>query len=413
MVSQTACKDNLEAILDFLKAYRGWNQEDLGRALNRDPGHIIPEKRFPALDLVVAAADELDWSVADLVHLLVEADGIDEESAGEAADPQELDRLATEAHRAGEPERMIELARQQFAIARTPDERARACLREQGGWDRLGRYQRAIEAARNAAEQQPDSPILRRLIEVNLANGYYMLWHLTEAVHMADGVLRSFETDPPSHPVERMSQAFAHYVRGNALRRMIAQRRPDDASGERAEASLRAGLRAFRALDRELPGQGYGGIARTCLGGLIEVMVKNQRLCPSRCVERLLASLDVITDVSNEARDDMLESHGWWCIIGCNVALRHLDGEEGLRAMAIFTNKASEIAERTGNWALHERVFTMDYARRQLLQESFSVREDWVMDRNDLSVLAGTMGRFPKFRDVGMRIFKASRIIAE
>ena len=49
---------------------------------------------------------------------------------------------------------------------------------------------------------------------------------------------------------------------------------------------------------------------------------------------------------------------------GCNIALRHLEGELMQRQMAVFTNKAIEIGERLGNWAMRERAFTLEHFRR-------------------------------------------------
>ena len=94
---------------------------------------------------------------------------------------------------------------------------------------------------------------------------------------------------------------------------------------------------------------------------------------------------------------------------GCNIALRGLSGPELHRYMAIFSNKASEIAERTENWSIRERAFTFEYLRRQRMNETLGTAPDWLLDDDDVRTVAGTMGRFPSFRETGWRILETAR----
>ncbi len=74
--------------------------------------------------------------------------------------------------------------------------------------------------------------------------------------------------------------------------------------------------------------------------------------------------------------------------------------------MAIFTNKAMEIADRLENWSLRERAFQMDLERHERLEN-----EPWVLDNEDVRILAGTMGRFPNFRATGWRILQEAKFL--
>src|SRR5690606_24923330 len=115
--------------------------------------------------------------------------------------------------------------------------------------------------------------------------------------------------------------------------------------------------------------------------------------------------LDAVSEVDERLGAIMLESYGWWCIFGCNMVLRHVsDGEEAQRHMAILTNKADEIAQRLGNWALRERVFTMEYLRRRHGADASIDLGEWVIDREDIQTIAGAMGRFARFREIAWRI---------
>jgi hypothetical protein len=79
--------------------------------------------------------------------------------------------------------------------------------------------------------------------------------------------------------------------------------------------------------------------------------------------------------------------------------------------MAILTNKAIEVAERLGNWSLRERAFSLELVRRERLERTTGFDADWVLDEDDVRTIAGTMGRFPSFRETGWQILSQARIV--
>ena len=145
---------------------------------------------------------------------------------------------------------------------------------------------------------------------------------------------------------------------------------------------------------------------------MIEADVALGQRSPADALAELTAGLDVVRDLDDGLVGDRLESYGWWCIFGCNIALRHLECERQLQqTMAILTNKADEIADRLDNWSMRERVFTMQHTRWERAVTSSGFEIPCVIDTDDVRVIAGTMGRFPAFRDTGWRILQSARII--
>ncbi|MFM7809446.1 MAG: hypothetical protein ACKPEA_16190, partial [Planctomycetota bacterium] len=150
----------------------------------------------------------------------------------------------------------------------------------------------------------------------------------------------------------------------------------------------------------------YAALANTCRGALIEVDALIGHLSGAEAIDRLQVALDRVIDVARHQPGDWLESWGWWCIFGCNATLRHAEPEQVARLMAIFTNKAMEIADRLDNWSLRERAFAMEVSRRATEPD-----EPWVLDHEEVRQLVGTMGRFPAFRDTGYRILRDARLL--
>jgi len=373
---------------------------------------VVPESGNPKLDLVVGLAEALDWDVGDV------AEGIwrdEAEAYGEIETMAErgfaiLDREAIEAHRAGEYRRMTELSRALFLAAHTGSERATAANRLAGAYDGLGRYTKALAALQRGLAEPGVPAHVRMMLEVNLANAHYALWHLVEACSVANSLVERFQSRPAETRSERVVEAFGHYVRGQSQRRLIET---DPLSGnshaQRAREDLQIALTSYSALAKEFDDASYAGIANTCTGAIFECDAALGVIDPLRAAEALSAGLDQVVDVVNYPPGDWLESYGWWAIFGCNVVLRGLSGPEMHRHMAVFSNKTAEIAERMENWSMRERAFTFEHLRRQRMNESLGYATEWLLDDDDVRTVTGTMGRFPSFRETGWRILESAR----
>jgi hypothetical protein len=418
MAANAVRKRRLEELLHLAQTYQGCNRKELARQLGRDASNLVPESGVPKVDLVVELARVLDWPVEAVIDAMWTDVGALTNGAPEASQPEgfeAIDAAALAAHHAGRYGDMVNLARRAFQAARDGEERAKACNREAGGWDGMGRYRNAQEALQRGLRERGATRDRRLLLQSNLANSYYTLWQLVEGRSVAGDVISAYLEQAPATKTAAVARATAYYVRGNCHRRMI------EAEPERAAALARAAIedldqarRHFLDLARTHQDDSYAGIAHTCEGGILEAQVVLGERKAGAVLDQIIDALDALSDPATWPSGDWLESWGWWCIIGCNVALRHIDDQIDLQhRMAILTNKADEIASRLGNWSMRERIFTMEYARRERFCDWSGVEIDWTVDNDDVRVIAGTMGRFPGFQETGWRILRTARYVKE
>ena len=180
-----------------------------------------------------------------------------------------------------------------------------------------------------------------------------------------------------------------------------------------SKSSLEKASECYEELARNIH-PSFGGIANTCRGGILEVDVFLGTVNPREGLARIFDVISSIIDPENTKKGDWLESYGWWCIVGCNITLRHITEERDIqRFMAMFTNKADEIADRLNHWAMRERVFSMQFEGRQRLIGWTGQKIPVVIDNDDIRLIAGTMGRFPQFRETGWSILNNGNIVNE
>ena len=409
MNPSVARRDRLSRFVDLARVYRGWSRQELASNLGRDLSKVVPDSGNPKLDLVVALAEALDWSIGDVAHCVWD-EPMELPPCG--LDFATLDAQAIEAHRAGDWRRLVAGGAALLRAATTPAERARALNRISGGHDGLGRHGKSLECIREALSLAPLTPGLELMLRVNLCGAHYSLWHVAEARAAARELVEQFEAVAPEGRLERVAQAFALMYRGQCARRAIATM-PDAARRNAVEARSdleRAGT-LFSRLAREFGDDSYGGVANTCRGALMEVDCTLGTLDPVDAVAAITEALGGVEDPQLAPPGDWLESYGWWCIFGCNIAVRHLQDPQFHRAMAVFTNKAVEIADRLDNWSLRERAFSLEQARRDRLQQSTGFDAEWVLDEDEVRTITGTMGRFPSFRETGWKILTEARIV--
>ncbi|RMF80900.1 MAG: hypothetical protein D6744_07760 [Planctomycetota bacterium] len=410
MKDTSARKERLHRLIDFARAYRGWSRVRTAKALGRDSTKLYPNTDNPKIDLLIGLANVLEWSIDDVVEYIWNGDT--EDRAQPDADFEALDAQAREAHIAGRYMEMVEIARRMYAAATTPEQRARACNREHGGWDGLGRYTKALEAACRGLREGPIPTERQHQLQVNLANTHYTLWELSAAIAHANVIVEWYQRSAPRTPNQQKRQAFALYVRGHSYRRLAGQQNEDRQHYcQMAKKDLERSMRLYNRMAREQDDQRLSGIANTCRGGLIEIAVELGEQSAAAAVDELIDGLDAVIDPTQAPAGDWLESYGWWSVFGANIALRHLESRALQQAMAVFTNKALEIAERMDNWALRERVFTMQYALHEKLIDTTGLELPFVVDDEDRRLITGTMGRFPAFRNTGWRILRAARVV--
>lgn len=406
-------RHRLEMLLNLARVARGWSRSQLARALDRDPTKIVPESANPKMDYLVRLAEVLEWPVGEVVEAIWNGG-----SATACAAPvptasfEEYNDLITEAARAADYRRIVEQSQAMFNVARSGDERAHALIREAAGWDGMGRYPKVLEAARLGLQQGPLSVRLRLVLQATLANAQYTLWDLTPALGTAEVLADWYESNPPTRPHDWKRVAYVFYVRGNTRRRLMAMEPENhDAHAAAAKADLERAFEMWSSLARELGDESLNGNANACRGGIIESEVELGQRDPRSAVTEMLTALDAVDPAQSTETGYWLESHGWWCIFGSNIALRHLKGRELQQAMTVFMSKALAIADRLDNWAMRERVFTIQFALHNAMVDSTGLDLAFTIDDQERSLISATMGRFPSFRSTGWKILETARVV--
>jgi hypothetical protein len=413
---QAGRKVRLERLLDLAQAYRGWSRKELAEQLGRDSTKLAPESGNPKFDMILLLSEILDWSlneVSDWVWYGNDSNAIPQK-ARKKNSFKDLDLKAQGAYRNGEYRKMVSLAHTALEAAKNAEERARSYNRAAGGWDGLGRFKRVLRAAQAGLREHPISSDLRLLLQTTAANAHYTLWQLDEAQGMAQLVVDHYKKHKPETDRAKVAQSHALYVLGHTHRRML-DIEPNRASvhAQCAKDLLEKAASCYEDLARKVHPT-YGGVANSCRGGVLEVDVFLGNIDAREALARVFDVVSSIVDPSTHEKGDWLESHGWWCIIGCNITLRHISEERDIqRFMALFTNKADEISDRLDHWSMRERVFSMQFEGHKRLVGWTGQTIPIVIDNDDIRLITGTMGRFPQFRETGWSILDCGNIVQE
>ena len=441
----TVRRARIERMARLARAYRGWSSTELNAALGRENTRIAPPSGIPKLDLIARLAHALDWELGDVAERLWGAGGAAPDDVALRALPfAELDVRAQADHRAGRYLSMEQVGRAMRAIARTPRERAIAANRLAGAYDGVGRYERVLDSVRAGLAEQEIGADIRLMLTINLANVSYTLWNLHETRAIAESVLERWTADEPRGRLERVGQAFARLLRGQARRRSLEWCESQAEREETARGALIDLTRAeehYARLHADFDDPQYHALAHTARGAAIEARVSAGELGAEEALERVLGELDAFVDLEGVANHagladaaadaatppspHLIESAGWWAVFGANIAARagdrrcsevreHASRRRGLRevarsiprdldqTIAICTNKAAEVSELLDHWPMRERAFTLEWRRQSASRDGVS--EGWTLDADDVRALVGTMGRLPFFRPTGWAI---------
>lgn len=401
----------LQVLLNLARTLNGWSRPSLARRLGRDPTKLVPASGNPKLDLVVAIAAALGWEPGDVVFELWTDTERDAECLEEAVDSatEDLQQRGMEALAS----RRWDEARAVAAAVRVRERGSEMCDRstadeiESAAWSGAGCHATALAVARRglSSGRLPFAGRLR--LSLRLAKSNYELWHLVESRAIASDLLQELGRRSVDDRLVRHASAAAHAIRGHASRRLVAA---DPAGRTRhlrqACEDLATAEREFLALHEDFGDPADLGASHLHRGGLVEV----QATLDGRALEAIDAIIDGLggaVDLDRLVSDAAIEAHGWWCVFGCNLALRSLGGESRERSLAILTNKAFEIADRIEDWSIRERAFTFEHFRRLRVEGPCEPPTGrWMLDEEDLGHVLGTMGRFPSFRPVGWRILE-------
>ena len=405
-------RDRLRRLVDLARVYRRWSRQQVAEALGREASKVVPESGNPKLDLVMALSQAMDWEPGHVARCVWSGHGPAQRGGTSPAKGfAELEVEAMVTARAGQWLRLGHLARAMGAAAREGCERATAAHLHAVACAGEGRFTDALRHAQSGLRECDVPGQTQLLLMRDLACAHDALGHLVESGAVATQIIGRIGAAPHVHEA-RECAAGAFWIRANASRRRIdtdaafAQRHAEDAS-----ADLHAAMSAFDGIARDFPGHSAGAMSHRCAGALVECSAVMGDVAPAAAVHRIEAALDAVVDVDQYPAGEWLESYGWWAVFGCTIALRSLAGAPMQRAMAVFTNKAAEIAERVDSWTLRERAFTLEHTRRERANDEAGIEAEWILDRDEMRMVAGAVGRFPAFRDTGMEILATARLL--
>ena len=410
-VEERMRRARIERMARIARAYRGWTSGELLSALGRENTRVSPPSGIPRLDLVARLAQALDWDLGDVAERLWTPRGMQADDAALRAMPfAELDARAQAEHRAGGFAEMKATGNAMRAIARTPRERAIAANRLAGAYDGEGRYERVLEWVRAGLAERDIGADVRLMLTINLANVSYTLWNLHETRAIAESVLDRWTAEAPRTRLERVGQAFARLLRGQARRRALDA---CESAGERVEAArvalvdLGHAEEHYGRLFADFDDPQYQALAHTARGAAIEARAAAGELAPDAALDLVLAELDAFVDIEMSPSPHLVESAGWWAVFGANIAAR-AEGSAHERTIAICTNKAAEVSDHLGHWPMRERAFSLEWRRQVAARDAagspHAQQSSWTLDTDDLRALVGTMGRLPFFRPTGWAI---------
>lgn len=415
-----ASRERLEEMVTLVQSYRGWSQRRVARALNRNPHAMVPDSGNPKLDLVVTLSKILDWPLEMVVSDLRDAE---RDAAGErpkprrsVQDPNAFARKVWALLDAEQWDDVLEITEPEALDEVEFSHRGLLLAYRFQALESTGRYLDAIECCREGLELVARGSLESLRLRGPLAYLLYLVGNFYEAEAMATSLIAelSRELDPlrsdAPNPNVLPHLAMAYFIRGCVLR--VHGDHPQGLSEpllRDAHRSLRTAESLLGSLAIESGPLRNRSIAQTARAAAREVEVLLDDATPSEIVEEtleLLSSAEEIGSLDSFAA----ESLGWCCLIASRVVLQFNERiANSDRVLAILTNKADEVAERLGHWALRERLFTVEHLHRVLAARSGEAPPAWNLDDDDVRTLMGTMGRFPHFRRLGWRILRAVR----
>ena len=404
-------RDRLRRLVDLARVYRRWSRQQIAEALGREASKVVPESGNPKLDLVMALSEAMNWEPGHVAQCVWHGHEAPDDPATAARSLEELETEAALAEHAGQWLRLERLARAMRSRAQGGASRAMALHLSALACAGDGRFAETLRHAQAGLREMQVPARTQLLLMRDLACAHDALGHLVESGAVATQMIARIGTS--AHvPELRECQACAFWIRGNSSRRRIdtdSALAPQHAAD--ASADLHAAMRAYEGMARESSSLSAGAMAHRCAGALVECETVLGALSPEDGVRRIEAMLGAVIDVDEYPAGEWLESHGWWAIFGCMIAMRSMSGAPLQRAMAVFTNKAAEIAERVDSWSLRERAFSLEHLRRGRASDEAGIEPEWLLDRDEMRMVAGAVGRFPAFREVGMDILASARLL--
>ena len=404
-------RERIHELIRLARSSRRMSRARLARALQRDVSRLYPETANPKLDFLASLAELLGWPLGAVIEYIWQGmprDPDGERTAEDASsDYDEVLDATRDALRYGEYHKTIQLARRLQRLARTPRARAVAVEKEANALSYMGCVDRAIALGQRSLALLRSSSHTFEVAQANHTSVLIDAGHYAGALGLVDRMLLRIQRHPGRTRREHLVEAFVYFLRGRAHGCLI-EIEPDLSRyhAEQAVEAMRISQDMHERYADVLGMPELNAVADTCRAGIVAAEVELGQRDAEDVVGEMIASLPTTLDDERYALGDWLECCGWWCVTGARLALRHMEGAARAQAIAVFNNKALEIADQCDNWLFRQHVLRIRYeAHRQVVAQT-GLRIDWMLDDEDVRLVVGVMGRSSRFRELGWQMLQ-------
>lgn len=396
--------------IDALIFATGLTQRELALVAGVNQTSISRAGRDPKISFAHSIAQSIGWDL----NLLMDAIGLPYEAAESVRMFDGFDEAKRHIHKIyqrGKYEDMLNAIRSALQSPNICGANERAELRsmECNAQMALGFYAKGLKACRTGLEETPIVELQHKLSS-NIAICHFDLGHLDEARRIAQSLVAEIGNRPDACTALK-NWAFCHYVIGHCHREKIQSGYED--SHHHAEQSIVAfneAEKCYLDIAKAEPDKSwYASNAQSCAFLRLEAEVFLSPAMAPHVASRLLKELDAVVDLDATTTPvgQQLITYAWVCILGARITRRHVSmTKETQQMLGVFSGKARDIAQETGNWAMAKRAFEIEYDRHEFVADMTGFTVPWKAERDDLLLILGTLARFVTFRKNGLAILR-------
>lgn len=403
---EAVARERLEELQVLARTYRSWSVKELAHALGRQPGRLVPDSGMPKIDLVVALARALDWTVEAVVEHLMSAasHGVPRLLEASTRDHAALLAASHFQRESGDHVEAVRLAVLARQAATSVAGRVEAVVAEAAAHELAGAYHDASRALRDSVPCTGIPLEVRLCCDARLAALLSLQDERAMAIGLGAAVLQA-ASGVPQCPHQRVARALAHAARVHAFRismplegletwRLVA---------EQARLECAAAEALVATLAREPGAVATGGIAFTRLlepaGHELDAIVDPRR------AEAAMAALVAIVVGKRSREVPPGDREAWAAIALARTAERFLpEGTELRGALEIASSTLRACAVGRSHWHFAYHHFEIDRGRRRMLPGHLAPNR--ALDAVEAKLLAGVLGQIPTARSNAREYFE-------
>lgn len=364
-------RDRIVQLVELACIARGWTRAKLASHLGRDVSRLVPDEGNPRLDYVMRLADVLEWPIGEVARAIREPlVGDDGASTTSYEQAMEMARgaIAKSDYRAA-----IAGSRAAQAKARSANEQAIAISHEASYLNKLGHHREAVEVATRGLAIGPLCALTRLRLQLCMVHGLAAMHQFSLALPCATMLLQQSPSVAEQDVSALALTAFAAYWKAYCHQRLSAIE--EDRRREHLDEALRCYTIAKREFlqaaaashQRELVSMGS-----ICDAGLLECEVETGQCAAAVALSSVTQRVGMPLD-SKGLEIHELEAIGWWAIAGASIASRHLQKVDRDRSVAVFAEKALEVADHCNNKCMRDRVLAIQCSTPWALGDQYQL----------------------------------------